>query len=427
MREVKRAMITRTPTRAYIPIIVVSPEIAYDVGRAVPYGKVHYEMPRYIYAFPPLPGLAPMLKKVDPLLGEIGLSAVEIPGFKFSIPAGPLGMLPLPGIRAFKSPGYQFIPTGETKKMVVDVETELTGVGVKLAVLDTGAPPPWHPQFLLRLVKMFTTVPEPPIDMQGHGSWCSSCAAGGPSSSRFGNVEGVAPAADLIHVKCLSTAGFGSTVSVLKAIETAWRAGAKVVSMSLGGPLQGSVDEDPECVMIKELTENYGMIFVVAAGNEGPAEWTVGSPGASPHALTIGSYSPLYGGTSIFSSRGPSAQFYKEYPDIWNRDYSKYGNGLLKPDCVAPGGGPVKDEKPVDLIYSGSTGWFDGFYDMLVDLFEGMRGTSMATPHVAGLVSLLCEANPEITVTDIKNKMKWRKRGKSTSEGYGPIKLSWFV
>jgi subtilisin family serine protease len=77
------------------------------------------------------------------------------------------------------------------------------------------------------------------------------------------------------------------------------------------------------------------------------------------------------------------------------------------------------------VIYSGVTGWFDGYYDLVADGFEGMRGTSMATPHTAGLVALLAEAVPDITVDDIKNVMR-RQKEKDYIEGWGMIKLSLF-
>jgi subtilisin family serine protease len=54
-----------------------------------------------------------------------------------------------------------------------------------------------------------------------------------------------------------------------------------------------------------------------------------------------------------------------------------------------------------------------------------MRVTSMATPHTAGLVALLAEAVPSITVDDIKNVMR-RQKEKDYIEGWGMIKLSLF-
>lgn len=417
--EVRRTLISRTPTRTFIPVLVESPSVVYNIEQALPYAKIHYDMPKYITSF----GL-PETTLLDPLIGEIHISAVEIPGFKVAFPTGPIGILAPP---VLKEPDVSIIPTSVTKDLIVDIKTTLTGRGVPVAVLDTGAPMVGHPQFLFKIVRMFTTVPELPIDMMGHGSWCSSCICGNSTFTRFGDVVGVAPGADLINVKCLSTAGFGTTAGILKAMEIAQSVGAKIVSMSLGGPLQGSVDEDPDCVAIEEYTRYHNMIFIVAAGNEGPGHWTIASPGASPYAITVGAYSPLYAGVGVFSSRGHSAPWYKKNRLIWERDYSKYGKALAKPDVLSPGGGPVKEGDIQDLIYSGVNGWFDGFYDRLIDSFEAMRGTSMATPHFAGLVTLLAQANPKITTEWIKKYLEAKGHPKSIEDGHGLAKLSWFI
>jgi len=126
-----------------------------------------------------------------------------------------------------------------------------------------------------------------------------------------------------------------------------------------------------------------------------------------------------------FSSRGPSGSWYKEHPEDWERDRRKYGENLLKPDCVAPGGGPVGNRKPVDLLYSGTTGWFDGFYDFLLDGYEGMRGTSMATPHAAGLIALAVDRGLVKNANEIKQKFK-TQGVKDIHKGYGFLKWGWF-
>jgi subtilisin family serine protease len=379
--------------------------------------KIHYDVPKYIKPLLPPPF---QLRIRDKLLGEIRVSETEIPGVPFSPPVVAFGGFGLPKT---KKSDVEIIVNSETKKLIVDVETTLSGRGVRVAVIDTGATPA-HPQLFGKSVKLYSTVPEPPFDAQGHGMWCSTQILGLPYNTRFGRVEGIAPAADLIHIKALTTAGFGSSSSVLKAMEIALASGAKVVSMSLGGPLQGSVRDDPE-VQATKILYDHGVLVVVAAGNEGPGEWTVGSPGASPWVLTVGSYSPLYGDVADFSSRGPNGEWYRDHLSDWEEDYAVFGDLLIKPDVIAPGGGPVSNQKPIDLIYSGCTGWFDGFYDFFADGFEAMRGTSMATPHAAGLVALLAEAVDNVTVDDIKDVMRTQKE-KDYISGWGMIKLSLF-
>jgi subtilisin family serine protease len=400
-------------------ILIQAPAWLAEKIAAIENVTLHYNMPKTIYSlFPPIPFLPVSLTQIDPLLGEVRVSPVVIPAAK------PFGLPPL----QLQQPNIKIIPTSVSKSIVVDVPTTLTGKGVLVAVIDTGAPLPLHPQMLGRNLSMETTIPEPPIDMQGHGSWCTNCALGNPFDTRFGRVEGVATGADILHIKALSTAGFGTSFSVIKAMEIAYNRGAKVVSMSLGGELQGSIFDDPEVKVVEGLSK-LGMIFVIAAANNGPDEYTIGSPGAAPSAITVASYSITDAPkVAYWSSRGPQGAWYKDKPDELARAEQVFGEDAYKPDCSAPGGGRAeKDAKPDEVLYAGVNGWWDGFYDMLADGFEAMHGTSQATPHVAGLVALLVEAGVVKTAADIKEVLRLKGHPKTVEDGYGLIRLSMFV
>jgi len=404
----------------FVPVAVTAEMI--PTIENIPHVKVvHYSMPKYPYFFPLL------LRKVDPLLGEIKVSRVEIPFEPQDILEGALPALPFWGpLGRAMGPvreGVEMWPTSKTRK-IVEAPVDNT-VYVKTAVLDTGIFYPFHPM-ATRSVDMHSTTGEPPFDGLGHGTHCHTTAFVGLADSRFGVCKSVADSVNTLHVKCLTNAGFGSTESVLSAMEYAYNWGAKVISMSLGGPLQGSVEDDPEIKIIQETGDE--VCWVVAAGNEGPSEWTIGSPAAAPKALTVGSYSPRYNDVAVFSSRGPNAGYYKNNPDTWARDYAKYGENLLKPDCLAPGGGPIKEgQTPVDLIYSGCQGWTEGMYDLTPgDGFEGMRGTSMACPHAAGLVALLLDRGYARNVADVKRVLRKMGNLKDTAQGYGLIRFGMF-
>jgi intein/homing endonuclease len=287
-------------------ILIQAPAGLAEKIAAIENVTLHYNMPKTIYSIPflpPPPFLPVSLTQIDPLLGEVKIPEVVIPASK------PFGLPPL----QLQQPNIKIIPTSISKSIIVDVTTTLTGKGVLVAVIDTGAPLPLHPQMLGRNLSMETTIPEPPIDMQGHGSWCTNCALGNPFDTRFGRVEGVATGADILHVKALSTAGFGSSFSIIKAMEIAYNRGAKVVSMSLGGELQGSIFDDPEVKVVEGLSR-LGIITVIAGGNSGPDEYTIGSPGAAPSAITVAAYSItdgrvaywscLTGDTMIFTPNG---------------------------------------------------------------------------------------------------------------------------
>ena len=91
--------------------------------------------------------------------------------------------------------------------------------------------------------------------------------------------------ASLLNGKVLDDFGFGSESGIIAGMEWA-AARARVVNMSLGGwPTDGS---DPMSQAVDRLTARYRTLFVISAGNFGPGEQTVESPGVSLSALTVG-------------------------------------------------------------------------------------------------------------------------------------------
>ena len=408
--------------------IIAPPQLVDKIAQIPGVRVVSYNSPVYIRSSPSI---------TDPLLGIVQLSAITIPSKPtealLSLPSKlayiPLGLLSLAIPKLFsaaqiKAPNIIITPTGITREWMGMPEDNII-LKTPVADIDTGLTYP-HPLFhpTKGLIKLFSVTGEPPFDGLGHGEWTSTCAWGDSFNTRFGLCRGIADPENglLISIKALSNLGFGSSFGIIKAMEIAWKAGAKVVNMSLGGPLQGGVQEDPECRAIEKLKND--VIFVVAAGNDGPKDWTIGSPGASPFALTVGAWSVVYDGLAIFSSRGPSADFYKSHPAIWKTDFEKYGEDLIKPDVLAPGGGPVEDGQPIDTIYSGVTGWTDGTNDLTPgDGFDSMRGTSMATPHVAGLVSYAVDRGILSTAAEIKQVLAAHST-KDSEKGYGLINLS---
>jgi serine protease AprX len=118
-----------------------------------------------------------------------------------------------------------------------------------------------------------------------------------------------------------------------------------------------------------------GIVICVAAGNEGPAPYSVGSPGCAREVITIGA-SALNDTVADFSSRGPT------------------GDGRVKPDVLFPG---------VKIVAARAAGTSMG--DVVNQLYTAASGTSMATPLAAGVCALLLQAEPSLSPAQVKARL----------------------
>ncbi|MER7517712.1 S8 family serine peptidase [Streptomyces sp. NPDC126499] len=240
------------------------------------------------------------------------------------------------------------------------------GTGTKVAVLDTGADAE-HPDLKGRIAASENfTDSDTADDRQGHGTHTLS-TVGGSGAASGGRKKGVAPGADLLNGKVLNDSGSGATSWIIAGMEWAVAQGADVVSMSLGNPSETDCT-DPMSVAAEQLGREEGTLFVVAAGNSGPSLNTVSSPGCAPSVLTVGA-TDRDDSTASFSSRGPTTLGH-----------------TLKPEIAAPG-----------VAISAAAAGGRGVY-----AYQGMSGTSMATPHVAGAAAILRQRHPDWTAQRIK-------------------------
>lgn len=312
-------------------------------------------------------------------------------------------ILQIPG--AETGPDVWF-PTGDSRRMMGAVEANeagFTGENQRLGIIDTGIDINHEQLQGSEFTSTIMVPPEPGIDAgpqaSGHGSHVASTAAG---AQRFTPVQvfvqGVSRA-PILSVQCLGrVVGTGFTSEIVNAIATAWDRGVRVFNMSLGAKeCQGTCENCPECRIITELTRRGGM-FCVAAGNSGPDPNTINCPGCTPSSITVAAVDRR-GDVARFSSRGG-----RRFPG--------------KPDVAAPG---------VDIFSGTGRASQVDLGDLAAGAgFAAISGTSMATPHVAGLIAILRQARPDLTTESFKAVM--RQRGdRNPNTGFGVPRWEMFV
>jgi subtilisin family serine protease len=202
------------------------------------------------------------------------------------------------------------------------------------------------------------------FDTSAHGSHVAGIAAGHDIYGVAG-FDGVAPGAYLLGLKIANNAqgGISTSGSMERALAYAIAFAAQrrlplVLNMSFGVGNEAEGQARIDRVIDSILTRNPGLVFTISAGNDGPGLSTMGFPGSATRALTVGATFPgVFLGAPIGTGE-PVAYF------------SSRGGELAKPDLITPG-----------MAYSTVPRWNTGD--------ERKGGTSMASPHAAGLVAIL--------------------------------------
>jgi len=237
-----------------------------------------------------------------------------------------------------------------------------------------------------------------------HNTHCLTTIAGNPLRTVFGQLEGIAKGVSIGAVKVLGyLIGSGSTLDVMEGIATAIYNGAKVISMSLGSTIGPDERHDPTtcplCSFIENLADK-GYIFCIATGNDGKGYTSC--PGLSRGAITVAALDKNLKRADFSSCEHP--------------DYIRYN----KPDIGAPG--VNIGASTTGLI--GAMNWYEG------PKVAFISGSSMATPHISGLMALWAEYAQKKGYKLTKDMVMDIFRSYSTwnsETGYGVPKFSWIV
>ncbi|SFK15357.1 minor extracellular serine protease Vpr [Halobacillus dabanensis] len=176
-------------------------------------------------------------------------------------------------------------PTFSTEKIRESFHHPQTGEGVKVGVIDTGIDYN-HPDLQKNYKGGYDTVDfdDDPMETKEEGATSHGTHVAGVIAAD-GEMEGIAPDADIYAYRALGPGGVGSSVQVIAALEEAVKDGMDVINLSLGNDVNGP--DWPTTHAVNKAIE-LGSTVVVAAGNSGPDAWTIGSPATSTDAITVG-------------------------------------------------------------------------------------------------------------------------------------------
>lgn len=309
--------------------------------------------------------------------------------------------------RLARSPGIERVTLDREVRALLDVaaptvgapqvwQGQGTGKGQAIAVIDTGI---YQHQDLTKPVnriiafKDFVKGKSDPYDDNGHGTHVAGILAGNGTASG-GKYRGIAPEAAVVGVKVLDANGSGRISQVIEGIQ--WviqnrvlkRDGVGtigVINLSLGAPADKPYQDDLLCAAVAAAWK-AGIVVCAAAGNDGPASTTIGTPAISPVIITVGATDDH--GTvdraddtiAPYSSRGPT------------------NTGDVKPDVVAPGTNIVSlrsSKSTLDKVVGNRVG----------SRYLTLSGTSMATPVVAGACALILQNRQGISPDGVKEAL----------------------
>jgi subtilisin family serine protease len=281
---------------------------------------------------------------------------------------GAVDKTPVPEGEQRRLQASETIPTGINLVQAPSVwALGYKGTGVKVCIIDSGIDK-GHPEYAaLNMTGVTTSAGTWNTDGHGHGTHCAGTVGAGQNGV---GVVGVAPEATIVPLKVFDNDGDWAYSSwVVSAAVECQNQGANIVSMSLGSTYYSSYEHD-----VFTTLHNQGVVSIAAAGNSGDA--TFSYPASYDVVLSV---------AATHSSKAKA-------------DFSQF-NSLV--DIAAPG---------VSVLSSVPRASVTNGYP-----YQYWSGTSMATPHVAGVAALLRQKNPTASASAIMAAIT------STAEDLGAV------
>ncbi|MEJ8778369.1 S8 family peptidase [Pseudogracilibacillus sp. ICA-222130] len=202
--------------------------------------------------------------------------------------------------------------------------TKYTGKGIKIGIIDTGID--LEHEALTDNFQGGSDVveynDEPAETEEGFGQTIHGTHVAGIVGAN-GKIKGVAPESDIYAYRALGPNGFGTSVQVIAAMEKALEDGVDILNLSLGNTI--NVPDFPTSKAVNKATE-HGVMVVVANGNDGPNDWTIGAPATAPTAISVGAYKHPMKEVSLWNARTKekTAIFPVEDVDFWQTETTYY-------------------------------------------------------------------------------------------------------